>query len=50
VVAQYGKDLQLSNFTGAEMRSTQLKGANLTGAYLMKAWRASVRRGLGSRV
>jgi len=37
VVAQYGKDLQLSNFTGAEMRSTQLKGANLTGAYLMKA-------------
>lgn len=37
VVAKYGADLRLSNFTGAEMRKAKLRGANLTGAYLMKA-------------
>ena len=37
VVAKYGEDLRLSNFTGAEMRKANLRGANLTGAYLMKA-------------
>ena len=37
VVAKYGEDLRLSNFTGAEMRKAKLRGANLTGAYLMKA-------------
>ena len=37
VVAKYGADLRLSNFTGAEMRKANLRGANLTGAYLMKA-------------
>eukprot|EP00227_Mantoniella_beaufortii_P007256 CAMPEP_0197583670 /NCGR_PEP_ID=MMETSP1326-20131121/6510_1 /TAXON_ID=1155430 /ORGANISM="Genus nov. species nov., Strain RCC2288" /LENGTH=277 /DNA_ID=CAMNT_0043147925 /DNA_START=87 /DNA_END=920 /DNA_ORIENTATION=+ len=37
VVGVYGKDLRLSNFTGAEMRGANLMGANLTGAYLMKA-------------
>lgn len=30
VVREYGADLRLSNFTGAEMRKANLKGANLT--------------------
>lgn len=37
VIKQYGKDLRLSNFTGADMRRANLSGANLKGAYLMKA-------------
>lgn len=37
VVGKYGKDLRLSNFTGADMRRANLAGANLKGAYMMKA-------------
>jgi uncharacterized protein YjbI with pentapeptide repeats len=36
VVKKYGKDLRLSNFTGADMRFAKLRGANLRGAYMMK--------------
>lgn len=37
LVKQYGKDLRLSNFTATEMRRSKLEGADLRGAYLIKA-------------
>lgn len=36
-VKEYGKDLRLSNFTATEMRNSKLRGADLRGAYLIKA-------------
>lgn len=36
IVKEFGKDLRLSNFTGADMRFAKLRGANLRGAYMMK--------------
>lgn len=36
IAKEYGKDLRLSNFTGADMRFAKLRGANLRGAYMMK--------------
>ncbi len=36
-VKEYGKDLRLSNFTATDMRNAKLAGADLRGAYLIKA-------------
>jgi len=37
VVAKYGKDLRLSNFTSADIRFAKIRGGNLRGAYFMKS-------------
>ena len=36
-IKDYGKDLRLSNFTATDLRFSSLKGADLRGAYFIKA-------------